>query len=116
MQIKHWLLLQKTSKNCDTDLSFIIYFYSDKKDCPECEDQGYILTYFRKKYPFLRVYSFDYNLNLSALKTLKSIYTLEEELPAIIVNDDVYQGFKSKKDLEEILSNYIATSTSTKEL
>ncbi len=118
LEIKHWLLLQRASKECDTDLTFIIYFYSDQKNCPQCEDQGYILTYFRNKYPFLRVYSFDYSLDLSALKTLKSLYSLEETLPVIIINDEVYQGFKNKKDLEQILSQYIEIeeATSTEEI
>jgi hypothetical protein len=107
LEIRHWLLLQKTAKECDTPLSFIIYFYSDKKTCPKCEDQGYILTYFRKKYPFLRVYSFDYNLRLSALETLKSIYGLKKTLPAMIINDKVYHGFRNKQEIEKILEQYI---------
>ena len=107
LEIKHWLLLQETAKECNVPLSFIIYFYSDKKTCPKCEDQGYILTYFRKKYPFLRVYSFDYNLELAALETLKSIYGLEKILPAMVINDDVYQGFHNKQEIEKILEQYI---------
>ena len=118
LEIKHWLLLQKASKECDLNLSFIIYFYTDKELCPKCEDQGYILTYFRKKYPFLRVYSFDYDLELSALKTLKSIYSLKEELPVIIIDDEVYYNFKNKEELEKILGKYIDLSeaTSTEDL
>lgn len=107
LEIKHWLLLKKTAKECDFDIVSIIYFYSDKKTCPDCEDQGYILTNLRAKYPALRVYSFDFDLDLSALQALKSIYFLEKNLPIIIINDKVYYNFKTKKDLEEILSQYI---------
>lgn len=107
LEIKHWLLLKKAAKDCNLDIISIIYFYSDKKTCPDCEDQGYILTYFREKYPSLRVYSFDYDLSLSALQTLKSIYSLEKELPLVVVQDKVYYGFKTKDELKEILAQYI---------
>lgn len=121
LEIKHWLLLKRAAKDCNLDLVSIIYFYADNKACPDCEDQGYILTYLRKKYPFLRIYSFDYDLPLSALQTLKSIYVLEKKLPVVVVQNKVYYGFKSKKELEEILGEYIeleppeeeATSTET---
>jgi len=107
LEIKHWLLLKKASRDCNFKIVSIIYFYGDKKNCPKCEDQGYILTYLRKKYPFLRIYSFDYNLKLSALEALKSIYSLKEKLPIIIVNDQVYYGFKNREELEKLLEKYI---------
>ncbi len=107
LEIKHWLLLKKAVKECDLDIVSIIYFYSDKKTCPDCENQGYILTNLRGKYPFLRVYSFDFDLDLSAIQALKSIYFLEKNLPIIIINDEVYYSFKAKKELEEILSQYV---------
>lgn len=111
LEIKHWLLLSKATKECSLNLVSIIYFYSDKKNCPDCQDQGFILTYFREKYPSLRVYSFDYDLSLSAIQTLKSVYALEKELPIVIVNDKVYYGFRDKKELEEILSQYLPLET-----
>ncbi len=108
LEIKHWLLLKKTAKECKMNLVSIVYFYSDKKSCPFCEDQGYILTTLREKYPFLRIYSFDYNLMLAPLDTIKSIYKLKQDLPILIVNDDEMYGIKPKEELEEILSQYIS--------
>jgi len=113
LEIKHWLLLQKASQDCDLDITSIIYFYDKKKDCPKCSDQGYLLSYFRKKYPFLRTYSFDYQLDLAPIQTLKSIYNLKKELPIIIVNNDVYYGFKTKGELEEIIGKYVDLEEST---
>ncbi len=111
LEIKHWLLLQKTAKECKIPMTFIIYFFADKKTCPQCEDQGYILTYFREKYPFLRIYSFDYNLELAALKTLKSVFRLKDETPTMVINNDVYYGYKSKDELETILEKYVKLET-----
>lgn len=111
LEIKHWLLLQTAAKQCDLPLAFVIYFYTDKENCPKCEDQGYILTHFRKKYPFLRVYSFDYDLDLAALSTLKSIYSLKKELPIIVINNEVHYGYKTKQDLEQTLEEFIDLAT-----
>ncbi len=107
LEIKHWLLLQKTAKVCKTNLLSIIYFYSDTKNCSTCADQGYILTALREKYPALRVYSFDYNLSLAPLESIKSIYKLKNDLPILVIGDDVYYGFKNTPDLEAILKKYI---------
>ena len=56
----------------------IMYFYSNKGDCSDCEREGFVLTKLREDYPELRVYSFDYNLDLSALQTLVSIYNIKK--------------------------------------
>jgi len=121
LEIKHWLLLRKTAKECKMNLVSIVYLYGDKKNCPACEDQGFILTTLREKYPFLRIYSFDYNLALAPLDTIKSLYKLKPTLPILIVNEDEIYGLKSKEQLEEILSQYISlakleekTATSSK--
>jgi len=113
LEIRYWLLLEKAAKECDSDLVSIIYFYADEKECLECENQSYVLSYFREKYPFLRIYSFDYDLSLSVVQALKSIYSLKKDLPITIINDKVYYGFKGKNALEEILLKLTATTTAT---
>jgi hypothetical protein len=85
-----------------------MYFYSNKDNsCPDCEREGFVLTRLREDYPELRVYSFDYNLDLSALQTLISIYNIKptgtDNLPAILINNNVYYGFKSVDDVKSIL-------------
>ena len=113
LEIKHWLLLQRAKKECNMPLTFVMYFYADKKTCPECEDQGYLLTFFRKKYPDLRVYSFDFGLKLAALDALKSIYKISETepLPLIIINREALNGFQNKEALETVLGKYIKIDT-----
>ncbi|MEK7635077.1 MAG: hypothetical protein AAB446_01440 [Patescibacteria group bacterium] len=107
LQIKDFLLIQKIKDKCGSSSTnsglFIMYFYSNKGDCPDCQREGYVLTKLRSDYPELRVYSFDYNLDLSAVQTLISVYNVENKLPAILINDKVYYGFKSVDDIKEIL-------------
>lgn len=100
LQIKDYLLMKKISEKCHTSPLSIIYFYSNTGDCPDCEKEGYVLTKIREEYPDVRVYAFDYHLDLSALSTLVSINKIENNLPALLVGEDTYYGFKSVEDLE----------------
>ena len=116
LQIKDFLLSQRIREKCGTKTLSIIYFYSNpstrstnspqaipRPKCDDCQKEGYVLTRLREEYPELRVYSFDYNLDLSALQTLISIYDIEEKLPALLINDRVYYGFKSIDDIKNII-------------
>ena len=115
LQIKDYILMQRIGDKCDVKPIFILYFYSNQGDCPECERTGYVLTQMRQDYPELRIYSFDYNLNLSALRTLISLYDVKNTLPAMVLNGKVYYGFQSTDDIERIIPEIKAlraTSTS----
>lgn len=117
LQIKDYLLMKKVSQKCDLDPIFIFYFYSNTGNCDNCDREGHVLTYLREQYPQLRVYSFDYNLDLSALETLITINDIRNELPALVIQDNVYYGFQSVEAVESILPlqslKESATSTST---
>ena len=101
LEIKDYLLMNKISDKCKKTPLSIIYFYSADGSCPDCEREGYVLTHLRETYPDLRVYSFDYNIDLSAVKTLISINKVKNELPAVIVKDKIYYGFQSVENMEK---------------
>ncbi len=101
LEIKDYLLMNKINQKCKKIPLSIIYFYSIDQRCPDCEREGYVLTHLRQTYPDLRVYSFDYDIDLSAVKTLISINKVKNQLPAIIVNDKAYYGFQSVEALEK---------------
>mgnify|MGYP001578855777 FL=1 len=107
LQIKDFILMQKIKDRCGSTQTngglSIMYFYSNKGDCSDCEREGFVLTKLREDYPELRVYSFDYNLDLSALQTLVSIYNIKKDLPAVLINDKIYYGFKSIDDIKNAL-------------
>jgi len=102
LQIKDFLLMQKATERCKLNIESIIYFYG-REDCKDCQKQGFVLTELRQEYPELRVYAFDYYLDLSAIEALKSIYKVDENLPALIINEKTYRGFKTKEDIEKII-------------
>lgn len=115
--------MKKIAEKCKSSPLSILYFYSNTGNCPDCEKEGYVLTRIRQDYPSVRVYAFDYNLELSALQTLISINKIENKLPALMINEDVYYGFQDVLDLEknipelrvlkaeQIASSTMATST-----
>lgn len=99
LQIKDYMLMKELANKCDFKPVTIIYFYS--KDCVDCTKQGYALTALGEKYPAARIYSFDADLDLSAIKTLQTITRVPESLPSLVINDKVYTGFKSVEDIEK---------------
>ncbi len=104
LEIRHWLFLKKTRLECNKNHTLILYFYSkEKENCPDCEEQGYVLTYLREKYPGVKVYSFDFETRNAALDTVKEIYLKEQGLPILIINDQTYYGFKNKEAMEKII-------------
>lgn len=100
LEIKDYLLMKQITERCGEKSIFILYFYKND-DCEDCTKQGYVLTALREKYPNLRVYSFDYNLDLSAIRAMTSIYKVSDNLPAIVINGKVYNGFKSLEEVEK---------------
>lgn len=103
LEIKDYLLMKRIATKCKLKPVFILYFYSNKGDCTDCEKQGYALTALTTTYPQLRIYSFDYNLNVSALQTLISIDEVGKDLPALVINGKVYSGYRSVEDIQKIL-------------
>ncbi len=103
LQIKDMLLMKRVSQKCKLEPVFILYFYSNKKDCPECVRQGLVLTALSEKYPRLRIYSFDYNLDVPALNTLIKISDVTGELPVLVINEKVVNGFQSVADVEKLI-------------
>jgi hypothetical protein len=104
LEIKDYLLMKEITKRCGQKSVFILYFYTTSENCSECVKQGYVLTSLREKYPALRVYSFDYGLNLSAVETLIKIYNIKDtELPALVSDRKVYTGFHSVEDIEKLI-------------
>ena len=103
LQIKDFLLMQKVNERCGGKTLSVMYFYSNEGDCGECQKEGFVLTKLREDYPELRVYSFDYNLDLSAINTLVSIYNIEDKQPALLINRKAYYGFKSVEEIKNIL-------------
>ncbi len=101
LEIKDYILTKKINSKCGTKHLPLLYFYTTADNCTECTKQGFVLTELRAKYPNLRVYSFDYSLDLSALSALEKIYKIDDtKLPAIVINEQKMTGFKTIEEIE----------------
>ena len=115
LELRHWGFLKKVNKECGRNDTLILYFYSNQGDCPNCEQQGFILSYLRKLYPNLYVYSFDLNLKSNSLDILKKRYKVNEA-PFIVINEAPRSGFLDKDALQEILNTTSHPSPTNKRL
>lgn len=114
LEIKDYLLMKELAQRCGQKSVFVLYFYTTSQNCSECVKQGYALTALKEKYPLLRVYSFDYGLNLSAIETLEKIYNIKDTLlPAMVSDGQVYTGFHSVEDIETLIPKLKSTLTAT---
>jgi hypothetical protein len=87
-----------------------LYFY--RADCADCSKQGDVLTYIRQHNPGrLRIYSFDQDLDISAVKTLANIYKVQPPFPALVIKEKSYNGFKSIDDIVKLIPEVMASST-----
>ena len=112
--------MQQVAQKCALKPVFVLYFYSNVKgECGDCRRAGDVLTYLRNEYPGLRVYSFDYNLDLGALRTLIAINNVKREFPAFAIrgHSPVY-GFRNVDDMQKLipgLKTLLHATTTTKE-
>ena len=116
LEIKDYLLMEQIYQKCGASPTSILYFYSNNGDCPNCTNQGYVLTALRQEYPELRVYAFDYNLNLDAINTLITLYHIPSVMPALVMNGKVYDGFQSITQIQAelpTLGHAVASTTAT---
>lgn len=105
LQVKDYLLMQELSKKCRITTDFVLYFY--KQECPECREQGNVLTKLKQKYPKLRIYSFDSNLDFAVMDTFMGLYTIND-YPSMIINNKVHQGLRTEAELEALLPELVA--------
>lgn len=103
LQVKDYLLVKQVNEKCGIKPITIIYFYSNQGDCADCKKEGYVLTELREEFPELRIYSFDYNLESPVVKTMKSLYNIENTMPALVIGEEAYYGFKDVLALEKLI-------------
>ncbi|HYF28949.1 MAG TPA: hypothetical protein VEA36_01120 [Candidatus Paceibacterota bacterium] len=114
LQIRDYLLTKRLAETCDVEPVTALYFYSNEESCEDCDRAGYALSYLRETYPTLRVYSFDYDLELGALQTLVAVEKVEPRFPAFVINGKRSYGFTELEEFETRFPKALfATTTAT---
>lgn len=114
LQIRDYLLTKRIADTCDIEPVIALYFYSNEEGaCESCDRASYALSYLRETYPGLRVYSFDYNLDLGALSTLIAVERIDERFPAFVIEGERSYGFDELEDFEKRFPKELFESAST---
>ncbi len=115
LEIRDYLLTEQLAKTCRITPTVALYFYSNEPGaCTDCDRASYNLTYLRQTYPALRVYSFDYDLDLGALKTLIAVEKVKADFPAFVIDGTRSYGFTTLDEFEtRFPKSLFATTTAT---
>lgn len=112
LQIRDYILTKRLAESCDIEPIVALYFYSNEEGaCESCDRASYSLSYLNQTYPGLRVYSFDYNLDLGALKTLIAVEKVEERFPAFVINGKRSYGFTELEDFQKLFPKALFATT-----
>ncbi|MCM2325700.1 MAG: hypothetical protein NDI94_04500 [Candidatus Woesearchaeota archaeon] len=103
-ELRYWLLAQRIKKMCNLDIATMLYFYSTDKECPECSEQAFILTYLKDIFgQDLLIFALDSNYEEEPLiPMIKRAYNVEE-YPTIVLGGKVFSGFTTKDELRKEL-------------
>lgn len=113
LQVKDFVLSKQVAERCNNLPVTILYFYTDKAVCSDCVKQGYVLDSIRALYKDVRIYSFDSNLDLTTIKTLKSVYGVKDKLPAVVIDGVTMNGFKTVEEIKAVLPNSVTNPENT---
>ncbi|MBC5793094.1 MAG: hypothetical protein H8Z69_03580 [Nanohaloarchaea archaeon] len=110
--VQNLIEVRTLEKSCDSKMVDVIYLYT-KKDCGACEDQGTVLTYLRDEYEDkLAVYPLDTDLDMKHINFVQKYHNVSS-YPALIIEGEVYRGFQSKEELENVISNQVNATEPT---
>ena len=100
LQIKDYLLVRELGTRCNQKQAVILYFHS--LDCTSCREQSLVLDEISNRYPKVRIYWIDSDLETPAVKSMNSIFNIKNT-PSLVINGKTYSGLKVITDLEDIL-------------
>lgn len=110
--IQNLIEVRQMEENCGDDRVNIVYMYT-KNDCGRCEDQGTVLTYYRRNYEeSVLVHPLDTDLEMKSIEFMEDFYNIEE-YPALIIEGEVYEGFQDREKLGNVLEQNLNKTNQT---
>lgn len=100
--IQNLIEVRQMEQRCGDNRVNIVYMYT-KDNCDRCDDQGTILTYYRRNYQDdVLVHPLDTDLEMKSIEFMENFYNITE-YPSLIIEGEVYQGFQNKEELGAIV-------------
>jgi hypothetical protein len=98
-RVELWLYTTLQVKTCDSNFVPVLFFYSTKPACPECEVQGQILEEIRNECPNVKVFALATDEGIDLVSLAQAQFGIST-IPSVVVNNkDVFSGLKSKQEL-----------------
>lgn len=115
LQVRDYLLTKRLAEKCEVDPTVVLYFYSNKPGaCEDCDRAAVALGYLYESNPKLRVYAFDYDLDLGALQTLIAVEKVTPDFPAFVIEGRPIYGFATVDEFKRNFpKDFFATTSAT---
>jgi len=104
IEVEHLEFIEIRNKQCNESINTITFFYSnEQKDAKASEDAGELLNVLSSKYPSLKIYSFDINLDSDLVKQLMQMHKVTKS-PSVVINEKkLIESPKNTKEIENYL-------------
>lgn len=110
--IQNLIEVRQMEERCGDDRVNVVYMYT-KNDCGRCEDQGTVLTYYRRNYEDqVLVHPLDTDLEMKSIEFMEDFYNVTE-YPTLIVERKVYEGFQNRDKVGEIIEQNLNQTNQT---
>ena len=111
-QIRYWMLAERTRKLCGSDVVTVLYFFSDEKECQDCDKQAFVLTYLKKKFKDkLLIFSFDSKFETEPMiSLLKTTYNVTS-YPTLVIEGKTKTAFQPKESILKDVCSYYKEKT-----
>lgn len=110
--IQNLIEIRQMEERCGDNRVNIVYIYT-KNDCGRCEDQGTVLTHYRRSYEDeVIVHPLDADLGMKSIDFMEDFYNVTE-YPVMIIEGEVYEGFRSKEEVGDIIQQNLNQTNQT---
>lgn len=100
---RHFIYIRDHNARCLNKVKTILFFYSNSQESKDyAERLGYMLTSLKNQEEVM-IYSFDYDLDSSFLKTLKKRYNINQPNLLVINENTVLNVFENIEDIKQLL-------------
>lgn len=105
VELETFLMAEDFNEQCDANLTLVLFFYTNEEEGlgdERSEDLGYILSNLFTRYLSFEVFAFDDITDNPALNALREKYEIEE-YPSVVINGELYPGYYSSYQIEQML-------------
>jgi hypothetical protein len=104
VRAEYWLMLEKLKNKCNNNYTTILFFYSTIDPCPDCRDQGFILSYIATKDSNMYVVPLDADEDLLVIDMLKEAYEVNETPMLVVDSSIIVNGLIDEEELLELIN------------